>query len=146
MNEYTPKPYPDGTPVLRLVFALQQGQIELSDVQQVEMRIPTSSSLEERGDVSGAWVEIRDAGGAPIFRHDLAPSLLDGAELFPEDPYGEIVRVPNMPGISAFSVLVPLPADADRLVLVGGPTANVREPARELTQIDAQELRRRARR
>jgi hypothetical protein len=32
------------------------------------MRIPTSSSLEERGDVSGAWVEIRDAGGAPIFR------------------------------------------------------------------------------
>jgi len=146
MNEYTPKPYPDGTPVLRLVFALQQGQIELSDVQQVEMRIPTSSSLDERGDVSGAWVEIRDASGAPIFRHDLAPSLLDGAELFPEDPYGEIVRVPNTPGISAFSVLVPLPADADRLVLVGGPTANVREPARELTQIDAQELRRRARR
>ncbi|HEY6686274.1 MAG TPA: hypothetical protein VI094_08720 [Propionibacteriaceae bacterium] len=137
--------YANEVQVLRLVFTVRQGRVELSDVHQVEMRVPPSASLEERTGVSGAWVEIRDADGAPIFRHDLSPSLLDSAELFPEDPYGEIIRVPTMPGTSAFSVLAPLPAEADTLVLVGGPTANARGAARELTEVDAQELRRRAR-
>jgi hypothetical protein len=137
--------YPYETQVLRLVFAVREGQVELSDVQQVEMRIPPSASLDERTGVSGAWVEIRNADGAPIFRHDLSPSQLDSAEIFPADPYGEIIRVPAIPGTSAFSILAPLPAEADRLVLVGGPTANAREAARDLTEIDAQELRRRAR-
>ena len=139
------KDYADETQVLRLVFAVRRGHVELSDVQQVEMRVPPSASLEERTGLSGAWVEIRDVHGAPIFRYDLSPSLLDSAEIFPEDPYDEIIRVPAIPGTSAFSVLAPLPAEADRLVLVGGPTANAREAARELTEVDAQELRRRAR-
>jgi hypothetical protein len=33
-----------------------------------------------------------------------------------------------------------LPSEADKLLLVGGPTANAREAARELTEVDVAEL------
>ena len=146
MSEQPPDPYPDANPVLRLVFTVEQGAIELSDVQQVQMPVPTTSSLEDRTDVSGSWVEVIDADGTPVFRHDLAPSLLDGAEVFPEDPYGEIVRVAEAPGRRAFSVLVPILPNTARLVVAGSPRQAVRAPARELARFDVQDVLGRARR
>ena len=150
MTDDVPQPYTDegplndGTAVLRLLFELRDGQYEVTDVQQVVKRIPPSASLEERGDVAGAWLEVRDADGAPVFRHDLAPSLLDGAEIFPEDPRGEIIRSSNRADTMAFSVLAPLPDAADRVVLLGARTGNAGDAAREITGIDVGELRRRA--
>ena len=146
MTEQPPEEYPDVSPVLRLVFTVERGAVELADVQQVEMRVPATSSLEDRAEVSGSWVEVTDADGAPVFRHDLAPSLLDGAEVFPEDPYGEIVRVADAPGRRAFSVVVPIPPDTGQVVVAGSPRRGVRAPAGELARFDAQDVLGRARR
>ncbi len=132
------------TPVVRLLFELRDGRFEITDVTEVVKQVPPSAPLERLDDVSGAWLEVQDAAGAPIFRHDLSPTLMDGVEIFPEDPYGEIVRSSRLPDTTAFSVLAPLPDAAQRVVLIGPPARNSRSAARDIADIDAGEVRRRA--
>lgn len=104
--------------VLGLVFAVRQGQVELSDVRQVEMRIPPSATIEERAGVTGARVEIQDADGA-WSSGTICRLPVGGAELFSEDRYGEILRVHTMPGTPFFSVLAPALAPSHHTMVLG---------------------------
>jgi hypothetical protein len=135
----------DEPQALRLTFAVQDRRIELLDVAEVAMRVPPTDPLDQRGERSGFWVEVVDADGAPLFRQDLPPTVLDDPEVFPEDPAGEIVRVPAPGRRHAFSVVVPRTTDLQRLAVVGSPAEDRRRTAaRALATYDGGELARRA--
>jgi hypothetical protein len=129
-----------------LTFRSTDDAIELADVQQVIQWVPPSEYLEERGDRSGYWLELRNAAGAPLFREDLPPTLGEDYEIFPEDPAGEIVRRPGTRRTHTFTIVVPEMTEAQQLALVGSPVVAERrsEAAADLATFDFAEVRHRA--
>ncbi|TEB05460.1 hypothetical protein Psch_02501 [Pelotomaculum schinkii] len=129
---------------LRLTFAYRGEEIELVVAQRVAMFVPPADSLEEREPRSGFWLELRDAAGALVFRQDLHNPIAADYEVFPENPAGEIVRLPAAAPSGTFTLVIPEPERAENLVLVASPsTPEARnQAAREVARFDMAGVRR----
>ena len=132
---------------LRLTFTYRGDEIELVDAQQVAMFVPPGDARDDRSARSGFWIELRDGAEGVVFRQDLHHPVTNDHEVFPEDPYGEIVRQPVASRSGAFTLVVPEAVDAASVVLVASPArAEERnQAASEVARFDMADVRRRAR-
>ncbi len=133
---------------MRLTFTYRAEEIELVDVQEVEMFVPPGDEREIGEERSGFWVELRDDAEGVVFRQVLHHPAEADQEVFPEDPYGEIVRRPVDSPSGAFTLVLPEATQARNVVLVASPTRPERrsEAAAEVARFDMVDVRGRARR
>jgi hypothetical protein len=102
------------------------------------MFVPPGDALEAGRERSGFWVEVRNADGQPLFRRLMHHPIETTREVFPADPYGEIIRTPVADPRGVFSIVIPEIAGARVLALVGSPSEAGRrgEAAQELARFD----------
>ena len=133
---------------LRLTFTYRGEEIELVDVQEVEVFVPPGDEWEYREERSGFWVELRDDAEGVVFRQVLHHPAEAHQEVFPEDPYGEIIRQPVDSPSGAFTLILPDATQARNVVLVASPTSPERrtEVAAEVARFDMVDVRGRGRR
>ena len=53
---------------LRLTFSYERANVQLNAVQRVTMRPLPADPLQESGNATGFWVELRDAADRPLYR------------------------------------------------------------------------------
>ena len=113
---------------VRLVFEYEGDEVRLVLQQPVDVAV-TGFDL-ARTNRPGSYVEVRDAGGAPLARVPVRNAPEAGMEVFPEDHSQPITRT-DAPASGAFMVVVPAAEAAARVALVrversggaGGPGA-----------------------
>src|SRR5688500_4251085 len=101
------------------------------------MFVPPGESLEPVRERSGIWVEVRDGDEQPLFRLLMHHPIETSREVFPADPYDEIIRSPVAEPRGVFSVVIPDLADARILALVESPPEADRSiAAQEIARVD----------
>ncbi|MCW3492877.1 hypothetical protein [Microbacterium sp. SSM24] len=98
---------------LRLIYEYEDGEVRLVSQQRVDVAVP-GFDLDEAPSVD--HVEVRDAEGVALSRVRVRDALPDSVEVFGE-PGEAISRVPDPMRRGAFTVVVPAPRTAARVVL-----------------------------
>ena len=111
----------------RLTFEIEGDAFTLKSVRRLAMRVPPGQDAAAmRAELGGRFVELRGAGGVPLYRHhvgDLASTMTEYPTGDPARPFGW-TKLPRR----LFSVLVPV-IDGGRsvaIVEVGGRPAGKR--------------------
>lgn len=102
-----------GPAALRLIYEYEDGEVRLVSQQRVDVAV-SGFDLGEAPTVD--HVEVRDAEGAALSRVTVRDALPDSLEVFGE-PGDAITRVPDTVRRGAFTVVVPAPTAAARVVL-----------------------------
>lgn len=113
MND-TSQPAP--THAMRLIFEYEGNQVRLVSQQPVEMAI-TGSDI-ARVEHPGYYVDTRDTRGRTLARVPARNAFSASVEVFPENPGEPISRVDVPQPRGAFTVVVPVPQDADHFSVV----------------------------
>jgi hypothetical protein len=121
---------------IRLIFEFDGKAVRLVLQQPVDLAV---SGFDVHPDVRpGHYVEIRDAGGAPLSRVPVRSAFIGSSEVFPEDHSEPITRVDTSGQPEAFTVVVPAPEAAAQIAVVRiaaaapgvpKPGAEMRSPA-----------------
>lgn len=110
------KDQPAQTQAVRLIFEYEGEEVRLVSRQPVDV---TVRSFEfSRASQAGVFVDVRDQMGALLGRVPAPGALATSVEVFPEKPDETIVRVDVPKPKGAFTVVVPVLAAADRVVVV----------------------------
>jgi|GEM_PF-5533817 len=104
---------PDGPAALRLIYEYENGEVRLVSQQRVDVAV-TGFDLTEAPTTD--HVEVRDIDGAALSRVRVRDALPQSLEVFGE-PGEAITRVPDTVQRGAFTVVVPAPSAAARVVL-----------------------------
>jgi hypothetical protein len=107
--------------LLRLIFSLQGGTIVVADQHVVEMVAPAGDPVVGFEGQTGFWYEVRNAAEQVLFRQVVHDPIPRSAEVFGKTPEEPLARLPMAEPSGAFTVLLPLPDDADHVALVGTP-------------------------
>src|SRR5262245_1280796 len=107
---------PAPTRAMRLIFEYEGNQVRLVSQQPVEMAI-TGSDL-ARVEHPGYYVDTRDASDRTLARVPARNAFSASVEVFPEKPGEPIARVDVLQQRGAFTVVVPVPENADYLSVV----------------------------
>jgi hypothetical protein len=113
MND-TSQPAP--TRAMRLIVEYEGNQVRLVSQQPVEMAI-TGSDI-ARVEHPGYYVDTRDTRGRTLARVPARNAFSASVEVFPENPGEPISRVDVPQPRGAFTVVVPVPQDADHFSVV----------------------------
>ncbi|MBS0171978.1 MAG: hypothetical protein JSR62_16650 [Nitrospira sp.] len=113
MNEADQAP---STLAMRLIFEYEGDQLRLVSQQPVDVAI-TGFDI-SRAVRPGHYVDTRDASGRILARVPARDAFSQSAEIFPEEPGKPITRLPLERATGAFTVVVPVPAGADRVTVV----------------------------
>ena len=110
------------TDAVRLILRYEGADVSLVSRQRVAMLVPPSEpldvSLQER---SGFWLEVRDKAGNALYRRLVHEPIRNDVEVFSDDPERSVARVPVERPSGVFSVVLPVPEDADHVALIGTP-------------------------
>ncbi len=100
--------------------------------------------MEDGGDQSGFWIELRGKDGGRIFRRLLHDPMAQDREVFPENLHGKIIRRPIARPKGIFSVLIPEIHESHTVHLMGSPAEGHRrgERATERAKFDSAAIRR----
>ncbi|QFZ17470.1 hypothetical protein [Saccharothrix syringae] len=109
-------PADPGPRSVRLIFEYDDDRLRLVHQQQVDVAV-TGFDL-PREHTPGDHVEVRDADGTPLGRVAVRAPAGTSAEVFPEDPDDPITRTDLPAARGAFTVVVPVTADADHVAVV----------------------------
>ncbi|MDW4574287.1 hypothetical protein R8Z57_16020 [Microbacterium sp. M3] len=115
---------PSGPAALRLIYEYEDGDVRLVSQQRVDVAV-SGFDLAEAPSVD--HVEVRDVEGTALSRVTVRNALPESLEVFGE-PGEAITRVPDTVRRGAFTVVVPAPEAAARVVLQR-PAAPEAEPA-----------------
>jgi hypothetical protein len=107
---------PAPTRAMRLIFEYEGNQVRLVSQQPVEMAI-TGSDL-ARVKHPGYYVDTRDGGGRTLARVPARNAFSASVEIFPQKPGEPISRVDVAQQRGAFTVVVPVPENADHFSVV----------------------------
>lgn len=121
---------------LRLTFTYSGGAIRLVSRRSLQKLAPLSDSLASFAGRSGFWYELRDAGGAAIYRRVRENPLQTAPEAPAEGSEVALRRVQVSRPRARFVLLVPDLAEAHRLALVGSSGAGGAGPASDLAVFD----------
>jgi len=113
MNESS---QPAPTRAMRLIFEYEGNQVRLVSQQPVEMAI-TESDLARVGH-PGYYVDTRDANDRTLARVPARNAFSASVEVFPQRPGEPISRVDVAQPRGAFTVVVPVPENADYFSVV----------------------------
>ena len=104
---------PSGPAALRLIYEYDGDEVRLVSQQRVDVAV-SGFDLDEAPTTD--HVEVRGADGAPLSRVRVRDALPESLEVFGE-PGEAITRVPDTVRRGAFTVIVPAPEAAARVVL-----------------------------
>ncbi len=104
------------TLAMRLIFEYEGDHVRLISQQPVDVMI-TGFDI-SRAAKPGYYVDTRDAGGRTLARVPARDAFSHSTEVFPEEPGEPITRVEVERPRGAFTVVVPVPAGSDRVVVV----------------------------
>ena len=107
---------PAPTRAMRLIFEYEGNQVRLVSQQPVEMAI-TGSDI-AKVEQPGYYVDTRDARDRTLARVPARNAFSASVEVFPEKPGEPISRVDVTQPRGAFTVVVPVPEDADYFSIV----------------------------
>jgi hypothetical protein len=115
-------------PAVRLIFEYEGDEVRLVAQQPVDVAVPGFDLAQVPH--PGHYVETRTAADEPLSRVPVRDAFSTSAEVFPEEPGGDITRVDVAQPKGAFTVIVPTGATATQIALlhVRAP-AEPREPA-----------------
>jgi len=108
----------DPQPARRLVCVAEGDDVRVLVDRRVEMTLPPTDPLGELAGVTGAWIELRDAGGRPRYRRIVADPLEAETEVPDEPGKHPFTRVPARRHRRAFAILVPDVEDADHVAVL----------------------------
>jgi hypothetical protein len=112
---------------VRLIFEYEGDQLRLVSQQPVEMAIPGFDLAREEH--PAFYVDTRDASDRTLARVIAREAFNTSLEVFPEQPGEPIVRVDMSEPRGAFTVVVPVPANADHVTLLRVDPGLPGEPA-----------------
>ncbi len=104
------------TLAMRLIFEYEGDQVRLISQQPVDVAI-TGFDI-SRAAQPGYYVDTRDSGGRTLARVPARDAFSRSTEVFPEQPGEPITRHEVERPRGAFTVVVPVPAGSDRVVVV----------------------------
>jgi hypothetical protein len=108
--------HPEPTKAVRLIFEYDGDQVRLVSQQPVEVALTDADLVQP--DTPGFFVDIRDNGGRTLARATARGAFAGSVEVFPEKPGEPFQRVDVARPKGAFTVVMPMPAAADRLAVV----------------------------
>lgn len=108
---------PSGPAALRLIYEYEDGEVRLVSQQRVDVAV-SGFDLDEAP--TADHVEVRGADGTALSRVRVRDALPESLEVFGE-PGEAITRVPDTVRRGAFTVVVPAPEAAARVVLQRPP-------------------------
>src|SRR5262245_6675307 len=114
------------SPSMRLIFEYDGDDVRLVLQQPVDVAV-TGFDI-ARTQRPGYYVDTRDAGGRTLARVPARGAFHQGVEVFPEQHGEPITRIDVERQRGAFTVIVPVPQDADHVSVV-----QVTPPAPEAT-------------
>ena len=100
----------------RLIFEYEGEDVRLVSQQQVD--VAAANVQTAGGDVSGVFVDVRDASNGTLARVPARDAMTTSLEVFPERQDEPITRVTVPRGKGAFTVLIPMPDEADHATIV----------------------------
>jgi hypothetical protein len=126
MSDTRPSPQPRS---MRLIFEYDGDDIRL--VMQQPVDLPATDMAASPTQQPGFFVDTRDASGRTLARTAARGAFLDSVEVFPERQGEPITRMPVDRPRGAFTIIVPVPQDADhvRVVQVAPPLGDAAQPA-----------------
>lgn len=136
---------PQQTKAVRLIFEYEGDQVKLVSQQPVDMTV-TGADLAQTN-FPGYYVETRDPQGKTLSRIVAHHAFSTSTEVFPEEHGKPITRVEMPQAKGAFTVISPLPANADHVSVVqivagkavkalpSAPTTSPAEGAAEVKEI-----------
>jgi hypothetical protein len=104
------------TRAMRLIFEYEGDQVRLVSQQPVEMAI-TGFDI-ARSERSAYYIDTRDAKGQTLARVRARGAFSTSTEVFPERSGDPITRVDAAEARGAFTVVVPVPDNADHVTVV----------------------------
>ena len=108
--------HPEPTKAVRLIFEYDGDQVRLVSQQPVEVALTDADLVQP--DSPGFFVDVRDNGGRTLARATARGAFAGSVEVFPEKPGEPFQRVDVARPKGAFTVVMPMPAAADRLAVV----------------------------
>lgn len=109
------------TRAARLIFEYDGVQVSLVSQQVVDLAV-TGLDL-TRAQHPGIYVEVRDSAGRTLARVPARNAFSGSVEIFPENASEAIVRMDVAKAKGAFTVVVPVPAEANQVTVVRLATA-----------------------
>jgi len=119
------------------LFRFDGTQVQLASRTAVDMIPPAAvGEMPRAGTHAGAWIELRDRRGRPIFFQRLQDPFRTIAEH--HSPDGKIEVFVRPPESGQFEVIVPALPDAATVAVISSPVGDARstEPAREVARFD----------
>lgn len=104
------------TRAARLIFEYEGEQVRLVSQQLVDM-VVTGFDL-ARTHHAGVYVDARDAGGKTLTRVPARDAFVSSTEVFPERAGEAIVRIEPTKLKGAFTVVVPVPQETNKVTVV----------------------------
>lgn len=104
---------PERPGALRLIYEYENGEVKLVSQQRVDVAVP---GFDLSQDAIGDQIEVRDSAGIALTRVAVRNAAPDSVEVFGE-PGEAITRMPDPGAKGAFTVIVPAPPEAARVVL-----------------------------
>jgi hypothetical protein len=93
---------------LRLSFIYRDGKWVLTGSRRLQMRVPAASRVQRFDEGAGAWIEIRDAAGKPLYRRVVSRSAVsDDVEVRTNNPDQRVVRRTLARRTGTFHAIVP---------------------------------------
>lgn len=102
----------------RLTFVFEGENVELGSMERLEMRVPAGAELAVTESAVGHFVELRNSGGASLYRRSFLPPRLQGLEYPAEEGRMEWAAASRPAEVS---VLVPAPDEGGSVALVAAP-------------------------
>ncbi|MFN7923127.1 MAG: hypothetical protein U0Q16_23700 [Bryobacteraceae bacterium] len=103
---------------LRLIFDYSGRAVKLTSVEHVEMLAPPPQALVPATGNEGAWFELRNAEGRPLYRRRMHNPVEQDLEVAQEDR--SVIRVPAKSPAGRFFLIVPDLGPTVRVVLQTG--------------------------
>lgn len=124
MSDTGPAPQPRS---MRLIFEYDGDDVRLVMQQPVDLPATAAASPAQQ---AGYFVDTRDASGRTLARVAAPGAFPDSVEVFPERHGEPITRMPVDRPRGAFTIIVPVPQDADhvRVVQVTPPRGDATQP------------------
>ncbi len=125
MSDTSPAPQPRS---MRLIFEYDGDNVRL--VMQQPVDLPATDVAASQTPQAGYFVDTRDASGRTLARVAARGAFPDSVEVFPERQGEPITRMPVDRPRGAFTIIVPVPQDADhvRVVQVTPPQGDATQP------------------
>lgn len=93
---------------IRLTIDIRDGAAAVRSVTRLTMPVPPEQKIPNMGEGAGAWIELRDGDGSPIYRRLIDDGLLQGdTEVRTGAADRPLVRRKAQDGARSLSVVVP---------------------------------------